>query len=100
MVECALKTLIQVESGQARHGHELTTLLDVLDVLAVQAKTRTGRFYVSAAASMKAADVVDWTPEMRYRGPKVAANEAEAWLQEAHAVYDRIIGSLVLEGAI
>ena len=100
VVECALKTLIQVESGEPRHSHRLMSLHDELNVLAVHAKTRTGRLYISATASLKTAGVVDWTPNMRYHGPKVAANEAEAWLQEAHAAYDRIIGSLVLEGAI
>ena len=103
VVECALKTLIQVESGEARHGHKLTNLLDVLDELAVHAKTRTGRLYISAAASFKTADVLAWTPEMRYRGPQdagEASRVAEAWLREAHAAYERIVGSLLLEGEI
>ena len=102
VVECALKTLIQVESGEARHSHELTNLLDVLDVLAVHAKTRTGRLYVGAEASFKATDV-RWTPEMRYRGPRNAGDAsrvAEAWLREARSAYERIVGSLILEGAI
>ena len=103
VVECALKTLIQVESGQARHSHGLTSLLDELNVLAVHAKTRTGRLYISAAASFKAADVLDWTPEMRYRGPRDAEDAsrvAETWLREARSAYERIVGSLILEGAI
>ena len=103
VVECALKTLIQVESGEARHGHKLTKLLDVLDELAVHAKTRTGRLYISAAASFKAADVRAWTPEMRYRGPRDAGDAsrvAETWLREARSAYERIVGSLILEGAI
>lgn len=103
VVECALKTLIQVESGQARHGHELTNLLHVLDVLAVHATTRAGRLYVSVATSLKAADMDDWTPEMRYRGPQDAGDAsrvAEEWLREAYAAYERIVGSLILEGAI
>lgn len=103
VVECALKTLIQVESGQARRSHELTKLLDVLDELAVHAKTRTGRLYISAAASFKAADVLAWTPEMRYRGPRDAGDAsrvAETWLREARSAYERIVGSLLLEGAI
>lgn len=101
VVECALKALIQVESGQARHGHELTNLLDVLDELAVHAKTRTGRLYISAAVTLKTADVVGrWKPNRRYHGPGIAANEAEAWLREACSAYERIVESLILEGAI
>ena len=103
VVECALKTLIQVESGEARHSHRLMSLHDELNILAVHAKTRTGRLYVSAEASFKAADVLAWTPEIRYRGPQDAGDAsrvAEAWLREARSAYERIVESLILEGAI
>ena len=100
VVECALKTLIQVESGQARRSHELADLRDEMQVLAVHAKTRAGRLYVSVAARLETAAVLGWKPEMRYRGPEMASSDAEAWLQEAREVYGRIVGSLVLEGAI
>ena len=100
VVECALKTLIQVEFGQARHGHELTSLLDELDVLAVRAGTRTGRLYAGVAASFRNADVLAWRPEMRYRAPGVASSDADRWLREARTAYGRIVGTLFLEGRI
>ena len=100
VVECALKTLIQVESDRVRRPHELTGLLDEMDVLAVRAKTRTGRLYVRVAAALRTADVLRWKPPMRYRGPEVTSSEAEAWFQEAREAYDLIVGSLILEGAI
>ena len=100
VVECALKTLIRVESDRVRHFHELTGLLEEMDVLAVQAKTRTGRLYVRVAAALRTADVLRWKPEMRYRGPEVTSSAAEAWFQEAREAYDLIVGSLILEGAI
>ena len=101
VVECALKTLIQVESGRrVRRSHELTGLLDELDVLAVQATTRTGRLYVRVAAALRTADVLRWQPRMRYRGPEVTSSDAEAWLRDARRAYGPIVGSLVLEGAI
>ena len=96
VVECALKTLIQVESGrQVRHSHELTSLLDELDVLAVQATTRTGRLYVRVAAALRTADVLCWKPRMRYRGPEVTSSEADAWLRNAREAYSLIVGSLI-----
>ena len=100
VVECALKTLIQVESGKVRYSHELTDLLDELDVLAVQATTRTGRLYVRVAAALRTADVLRWQPPMRYRGPEVTSSEADAWLRNAREAYDLIVGDLILEGAI
>ncbi len=110
VVECALKALIQVESGrrvrrshkptEVRRSHELTGLLDELDVLAVQATTRTGRLYVRVAAVLRTADVLRWQPPMRYRGPEVTSSEADAWLRNAREAYDLIVGDLILEGAI
>ena len=100
VVECALKTLIQVESGRARRSHELTGLLDEMDALAVQAKTRTGRLYVRVAAALRTADILRWRPEMRYRGPEVASSEADAWLRDAHRACGQIVGRLILEGAV
>lgn len=100
VVECALKALIQVESGGPRHFHELTGLLDAMDGLAVQAKTRTGRLYVNVAAVLRTADVLRWQPRMRYRGAEVTSRDAEAWLRNARDAYDLIVGSLILEGAI
>ena len=100
VVECALKALIQVESGKARRSHELTGLLDELDVLAVQATTRTGRLYVNVAAALRTADVLRWKPRMRYRGPEVTSSETDAWLRNAREAYDLIVGDLILEGAI
>ena len=100
VVECALKTLIQVEAGEADHSHELAGLRDMMQVLAVRAKTRTGRLYGNVAALLETADVLDWRPEMRYRGPEMASGGADAWFREAREAYGRIIGNLVLEGAI
>ena len=101
VVECALKTLIRVESGRpVRHSHKLTGLLEEMDVLAVRAETRTGRLYVGVAATLKKADILRWKPEMRYRGPEVTSSEADAWLRDAREAYGLIVGSLILEGAI
>ena len=100
VVECALKTLIQVESGEADHSHELAGLRDTMQVLAVRAKTRTGRLYGNVAALLETADVLDWRPGMRYRGPEVASSDADAWLRNAREAYDLIVGNLILEGAI
>ena len=101
VVECALKTLIKVESGQVHYSHELTGLLEEMDGLAVRAETRTGRrLYVGVAATLKKADILRWKPEMRYRGPEVTSSEADAWFQAAREAYDLIVGSLILEGAI
>ena len=42
VVECALKTLIQLETGRPRYSHDLSGLCDVLDTLAAQALVLAG----------------------------------------------------------
>ena len=100
VVECALKTLIQVETGRASRSHDLTSLRDEVGQLAAQAGVRTGRFYLAAAASLQASGILAWRPGMRYRDAELASNEAGTWLQDAHDAYHRIVGELFLAGEI
>ena len=101
VVECALKTLIQLEAGQARRTHDLVGLCDVLDTLAAQASSRTGRLYLGAQVRLRATSILnDWAPEQRYRGPAVSSAEAATWHREAADAYRRIIGQLNLAGMI
>ena len=98
-VECVLKTLIQVETGQADHSHDLAFLRDQFEVLAVQAGSRTGRF-LEAFEYLDSPEIFGWKPEMRYQEPWIALDTAGTWLQGARDVYDRIIGSLLMDGAV
>ncbi|MCY4511670.1 MAG: HEPN domain-containing protein [Acidobacteria bacterium] len=101
VVECALKTLIQLEAGQVRYSHDLSALDQELDKLAAQASSRAGKLYLRAQAPLRASTILnDWTPEQRYRSPEIGAADAARWHQEAAGVYRRIIGPLLLAGAI
>ena len=101
VVECALKTLIQLETGRADYHHDLPRLCDTLDTLAAQVSSRTGRCYLGAQAALRASRVLNnWRPEQRYRGPEVTAQDARAWNQEADFAYRQIIGQLSLAGVI
>ncbi len=104
VVECALKTLIQLEAGQVdrRHRHHDLSRLDRdLDLLAVQASSVVGRFYLRAQASLRASTILSgWMAEQRYRSPGVSATTAANWHREAADVYRRVIGQLTLAGVI
>ena len=101
VVECVLKTLIQLENGGSPHHHNLPRLCDELDGLAAQAGARHGRVYLAAEASLRESSVLnDWKPEQRYRGSGGHPNDARAWYQEADVAYRRIIGQLSLAGVI
>lgn len=101
VVECTLKTLIQLETGRADHSHDLPGLLDQLDVLAAQVGARHGKVYLAIEASLRSSDVVNnWNSGRRYRGPEANRNLARAWHREAANAYRRVFGELNLAGAI
>ncbi len=101
VVECALKTLIQLETSQAHRSHDLSGLDLELDKLAAQASSLAGRLYLGAQATLRASTILNgWRPEQRYRSPGVSANDAATWNQEAADVYQRTIGQLTLAGII
>ena len=99
VVECAMKTLIQLETGDPpSRSHDLTALRDTIGVLAALADTRVGRLY--ARLLPPGSGILDWRPEMRYRGETVSPDTSRAWLEEADEVYAEIVGTLILDGAI
>ena len=101
VVECVLKTLIQLETGGSPHFHDLSGLCDRLDGLAAQVGARHGKVYLAAEASLRASSVLnDWKPGQRYRAPEVTANDAGAWYREADVAYRQIMGQLHLAGTI
>ena len=101
VVECVLKTLIQLETGEAIHSHDLSGLCDRLDGLGARVGARHGKVYLAAEASLRASGVLnDWRPEQRYRGPGVTANGARTWYGEADVAYQQVMGQLHLAGAI
>ncbi len=88
VVECALKTLIQLEAGQVGHHHDLSRLDRDLDSLAAQASSLAGRLYLGVQAALRASIILNgWRPEQRYRGPAVSATDAARWHREATDVY-------------
>ena len=101
VVECALKTLIQLETGKAEYSHDLRGLCDQLDGLAAQVGARQGKVYLAAEAALRASMIRhSWMPGQRYRGPGVGAQDARAWNREADFAYRKIIGRLRLAGEI
>lgn len=100
VVECALKTLIQVETRQTRRGHDLQRLNSTLGTIAALADRRTHAMYAYAMTILAGAGVLEWNPEMRYRAAYVTGSTARKWLQEATAIYTRIIGDLKMAGTI
>lgn len=101
VVECALKTLIQVQTGRATRSHDLPRLSNSLGAIAAQAGPQTQRYFATATALLNGAGILGWNPEMRYRANGgVTSARAGTWLQEAGAVYAGTIGGLRLDGVV
>jgi HEPN domain-containing protein len=100
VVECAMKTLIQVETGSAPRSHDLARLDRTLGTLAVRVGAQTARLYTRAMPLLRNPTVLKWDPGMRYRRPVTVQADADASLQAASDVYRVIIGGLVLDGVL
>ena len=98
VVECSLKTMIDVENKTVPRIHDLHRLQSKVRTLAVLAGSRTGHLFVAVTQAMN--QIHAWRPRMRYREPYVAAAVAGDWLAEADDVYKKVIGGLTLAGLI
>ena len=100
VAECALKSLIQLETGQGSRSHDLTDLDSTLRTISSQAGHQTQRRYVAAKAVLSGSSILNWGPGMRYQASQITAGTARAWLQDATAIYSHVIGGLRLDGVI
>ncbi len=100
VVECALKTLLQMEQGSAPWTHALADLAKQVAGLTVRADVAVGRRCVVVAAFLKQAEILAWKPGMRYHEETTSGTDAATWQREAGDVYSKVIGALVLDGRI
>lgn len=100
VVECAMKTLIQVETGSGSRSHDLAGLDRTLGMLAARVGAQTARIYARAAPLLRDPQVLAWDPAMRYRGPATTRVHAEQLFRSASSVYREVIGGLALDGVL
>jgi HEPN domain-containing protein len=104
-VECALKTLVQVEERSTRlvRGHNLNNLSTQALGLAAQATNKTARYLTNPALTTLRYDnpPAGWKEYLRYYPVgTVPAPTAEQWVEEAERLYVEIIGELKKNGEI
>jgi len=104
-VECALKTLVQVEERSARliKDHNLNDLKDAALRLAAQPTNRTARYLTNPALTTLRYDNPPrgWKEYLRYYPTgTIPAPTAEQWVEEAERLYIEIIGELKKNGEI
>ncbi len=100
VVECALKTLLQVESGQVRKTHSYETLLKEVGETCLTAGAATARYVTETIRAIPDAPIAAWRETMRYRSPSMSSGDAQAWVEGAAVVYRETIASMILDGVI
>lgn len=99
VVECALKTLLEVE-GAPGWGHSLVDLGKDVGAVCALAGARTARYLTPSVRAVPVAAIAGWSATMRYHSPSMSAGDAQAWLDEANTIYQDTVASMILDGVI
>lgn len=100
VVECALKSIWQLETGEPRHGHDIITLAQAVSAVATVANARTARYFKAATSGVASSAIAAWRPAMRYQSPSMSPGTARAWCNIADAVYRETVAQMRLDGVI
>ncbi|MBI2566522.1 MAG: HEPN domain-containing protein [Candidatus Schekmanbacteria bacterium] len=101
VVECALKSLIQVETkSQPRFTHKLKALHSEVAVAYLVAGAATAKYVTPAVLGIPSAQISGWTEQLRYRGPSFSSTDAQAWVAEASQIYADTIAQMIHDGVI
>lgn len=100
VVECALKTLLEIETGGAKYKHELPQLAADVSAVCLAAGTKTAKYVTATVNGVPSSKIANWHPAMRYQRPSVARAEALRWLDEAELIYQDTIGTMILDGVL
>ncbi len=100
-VECTLKTLIWVESGRGRGGHNLTHLSGTAVHLLSLPGQRTASYVRHPNVTGLQYGPTGWRETLRYEAAGVVSkSDAEGWLAEAKRLCDEVIIPMKLDGVI
>lgn len=100
VVECALKSLLVVETGRAPKSHALAGLLTQLQQTTAAAGARSAKYLGRVTIGLAASAISNWKPEMRYQAPSMTAGDAQAWHECAKNVYRETVHQMRLDGVI
>lgn len=100
-VECALKTLIWVETGGA-WGHNLNTLSSKALQLAAVATQKTAAYVKGPTlTALSYGRPGGWEETLRYEAEgTVSEAESRLWVSEARRLHDEVIIPMKLDGLI
>lgn len=101
VVECALKSLVQVETGVAApRVHHLGTLSAAVNAACLAAGARTAKYITAIVRSVPTAAIAQWRETLRYRSPAMTLGDAQVWVDEANQIYKDTVAAMILDGVI
>jgi len=102
VVECSLKTLIIFQTRKAIRGHKLNDLSKRALELAKLPTSKTARFNKVISGKLSIGDpVTGWKETLRYHASgSISSVEANAWVDEAVAVYQSTVAQMKLDGIL
>ena len=100
VVECALKSLLVMETNSAPQLHILQSLVPQVSTLATVAGAKTARYFGPATSGVLASAIRGWKPEMRYHAPSMALSDAQSWHACAQDVFSETVHQMRLDGVL
>ena len=100
VVECALKSLHVLETGQALRGHDFGSLVQQVSAVATVAGAKTAKYLGRATSGVLTSAIRGWTPEMRYHAPAMALGDAQSWHACARDVFQETVHQMRLDGVL
>ena len=100
VVECALKSLQVLETGQALRGHDFRSLVNQVSAVAMVTGAKTARYFGAATRGVAGSAIGSWAPEMRYRPPTMTLGDAQSWYACARGVFEETVHQMRLDGVL
>jgi len=104
VVECALKSVILLATGNAIRVHNLKDLrLTARTTDSVLWRTQAGaaRYITNAVTGLGSSGIANgWGPAMRYQAPNMTTSQANAWFTEAQDLHRATVYQMVLDGNV
>jgi HEPN domain-containing protein len=100
VVECALKSLHVLETGQELRGHDFRSLAAQVDAVATVAGAKTAKYFGRATSGVLSSAIAAWKPEMRYHAPSMTLRDAQSWHDCAREVFQETVHQMELDGVL
>lgn len=101
VVECTLKTMIQVEIGSPKRTHKLSDLKGNVLSLAALSGAKTARYALPKGHWQLLSSRSGWNTLIRYSpAGSISQAKSKEWLKEADTIYNSVVVPMRLDGVI